>query len=113
MEKEYTNIPFWSINKSGPPATVREVPSTVVTLPTTTNPRCNTPSAVVKPSGGFPWENTFAFVSGAAAPPEGRRVMIVVPVPWRLLELLKFETRTSPDLKAPAVGNPGGTKAMP
>jgi hypothetical protein len=40
-------------------------------------------------------------------------LMIVVPVPWRLLLALKFETKTSPGFNGPPAGNPGGTKATP
>lgn len=37
--KLFTNFPFWSMNRSGPAATVAEVPSVVVTLPAMTNTR--------------------------------------------------------------------------
>jgi hypothetical protein len=38
---------------------------------------------------------------------------MVVPVPWRLVELLKLETRMSPAASGPPPGNPLGTKATP
>lgn len=81
-------------------------------MPTRTNPRCTTPSAMVKPSGGVPWKKRDACMSGAT-PLEGVRLMIVVPVPWTFPLLLKFETRISPGFNGPPAGNPGGTNAMP
>ena len=72
-----------------------------MTLPTMTKSSLQLAKAVVKPSGGVPWKKTDAVPSAAAAPLDGVRLMIVVPVPWRLLLLLKFETRTSPGFKGP------------
>src|ERR1700688_557569 len=60
----------------------------------------------VNPSGAVPWKKS---VTGAFAGTS----TIVVPLPWRFVLALKFETRTSPGLIVPPVGNRGGTKATP
>ena len=51
--------------------------------------------------------------NGATAPALGVNFMIVTPVPWRLLELLKLATSTSPGAIFPPDGKSFGTKAIP
>ncbi len=86
------------------------VPFFVGTLPTTTNPARNAPSAVVKPSSLLVKKVTA--LPGCATAPFGVSLMMVVPSPCRFFLLLKFETSTSPGVKVPA-GNPSGTKTIP
>src|SRR5271154_2047641 len=82
------------MTSSDPGPAVPELPSAVGELPTTINPTCNVPNAVDSPSGAVPWKN----VVGDAL--FEMRTM-VVPVPCRLLLLLKFETRMSPRFNGP------------
>ena len=58
---------------------VLNVPSVVGTLPTTTNPRRSTPSAVLRP--GRMLEKNVAAAPGGANVPRGVSWMIVVPSP--------------------------------
>ena len=101
LAKVYIKVPCWSINRSGPAATVSDVPSVVVTLPTMTNPRWSTPSARVKPSGG-------GVVPGrkqtrSRPPPRRwrREVDDCRPGPLEIIAVIEFETRTSPDFNSP------------
>ena len=82
-------FPFFSRNKSEPGCNVSNVPSAVGTLPTSTNPRFNTPNAVVRPSVGGGLLLGFPLKKSDTSP-AGVTLMIVVPVPWRLLTLLKL-----------------------
>ncbi len=81
-------------------------------MPTRTNPFLRTPRAVVRPRPGAPWKNVAACPDGATSP-FGVSLTIVVPVPWALALLLKFETRTSPGAIVPPEGNLRGTIATP
>src|ERR1700686_1613115 len=101
-----TRCPFLSITRIDPAEALPQVPSGDGKLPTRTKPFCRTFSAVVNPSGIVPWKNS---VTGAFAGTS----TIVVPLPWRFVLVLKFETRTSPGLIVPPAGNTGGTKATP
>src|ERR1700674_948323 len=103
-----SNFPFLSITRIDPdpvPGSVHR-PLGDGKLPTSTNPLRRMFKAVVSPSDPVPPKNwkTAAFAGTST---------IVVPVPWRFMLLLKFETKISPTLSAPPVGNPGGTKATP
>jgi len=101
---------------SRPPASaVLNVPSGTGRYPVITCPPDRTVCAAVSPIG-----QSFAVIEQAgawknvegAAPLAGTSV-IVVPVPWVLVRLLKFATRMSPVLIAPPVGKPAGTKFTP
>src|SRR6516162_7074154 len=99
------------------------VPSVVGTAPTNTNPRWSTPSPSVstrpgKPGNGDPWKNVVALPAcpagtAGATTSLGVSLMIVVPVPGRLLLLLKLDTSISPGAIPPSEGKPCGTIATP
>src|ERR1017187_7979847 len=91
---------------SEPFPAVAHVPSVEGKLPTITRPSDNTARAVDNP--GCEGDEV---KKSEGDPCCGTRTM-VVPVPCRLLELLKFETRMSPGFSAPP-GKPCGTKATP
>ncbi len=101
-----TCVPDLSRIISEPACTVALEPSVVGILPTTTNPLLSTPSAVVRPRPLGPWKKT-------ERAPAGVMLSMVVPVPWRLADALKFETRMSPAASGPPAAKPLGTKATP
>src|SRR5579862_7412828 len=103
---ESTWLPLRSITSSEPCCTVAQVPSVVGTLPTSTNPRCNTPKAVVSPSPCGPWKNTDWLPCCVI-------LTMVVPVPCRFELLLKFDTRMLPACNDPPCAIPFGTNATP
>ena len=76
------------------------------TLPTSTNPLFKTASPVSRPRLA-PW------VEKRVCVPFGAILTMVVPVPCRLVLLLKLETRMSPGVSRPPDGNPLGTNATP
>ena len=76
------------------------------TLPTSTNPLFKTASPVSRPRLA-PW------VEKRVCVPFGAILTMVVPVPCRLVLLLKLATRMSPGVSRPPDGNPIGTNATP
>ena len=83
-----------------------------------TKPLRKTPSAVDRPVTLLV-KNVVAVpfcpaeTNGVTTPALGVNCMIVTPVPWRLFELLKLATSTSPGAILPPDGKSFGTKAIP
>src|SRR5579863_772416 len=87
-----TGRPVLSITIRQPACAVAAVPSDVGKLPTTTKPDFNATSAVLSPMppGHGPGKLFGSSAANTVIFPEGPISSIVLPVPWRLDELLKL-----------------------
>src|ERR1700693_808012 len=111
-----TKFPLRSITCSEAPVVI--VPIDVGRLPTNMKPPFSTPRAVVRPIGVLVKKvvalpGVVPAGTDGVTMPLGVNLMIVVPVPCILEELLKFDTNISPGATVPPAGNPFGTTATP
>ena len=88
-----------------PARAVADKPSVVGRLPTTTQPRRSTPSAVVSPTppGQRPGRFIASIRANTVRAPPGLIWTMVVPVPCRFDLALKLDTSTSPAISRPVV----------
>src|SRR5215472_14123251 len=99
----FRTLPQWSRTIRQPALAVGDMPFLVGRLPTTTQPSCRMLSAVVSPTppgqelGRLDW----LMVAKTLTFPLGETWTIVVPVPWKFLELLKLLTSTLPRTRRP------------
>src|SRR5208282_1254869 len=98
-----TTRPSLSSTIRQPAPAVGDNPFVVGRFPTITQPRRKTVSAVVRPTppGHWPARAVGSISAKRATFPFGLTCTMVVPVPCRLLALLKLLIRTSPLLSEP------------